>query len=141
MVTRQQLQGNWNEVTGRLKQQWNGLTDFDLNRTQGNVEQLVGLVQQKTGQARAEIEKFIDNVVNHPGPTYDRFTATASEYANEATEAVRKGYEQASASVAAGYDQAEDLVRRKPGETLAVMFGAGLVAGIMVVMMLRNNSR
>lgn len=141
MVTRQQLQGKWKEVSGRLKEQWGNLTDDDLSRAEGNVEQLVGMVQQKTGRAKEEVEKFIDSVVNNSGQVYDRVAATAKEYAHDATEAVRKGYEQASAQVTAGYNQAEDLVRRKPGESLAVVFGAGLISGIVVALMLRSNSR
>lgn len=140
MVTRQQLQGKWNEVTGRLKEQWSNLSDSDFNRAQGNVEQLVGLVQQKTGRGREEVEKFIDSVVNNSGQMYDRVAATAKEYATEATEAVRKGYEQASANMAAGYHEAEDLVRRRPAESVAVIFGIGLIAGIATAFLLRSGS-
>jgi uncharacterized protein YjbJ (UPF0337 family) len=150
MATRQQLQGKWNEVKGRLKERWGQLTDDDLVRGEGNVEQLVGVIQQKTGRAKEEVEKFIDEVVEGSGNTFDRVAATAKDYASEAGEQMRRGYDQASEAARRGYDQAsqkfsegyqtaEETVRRNPMESVAVSFGAGIVAGVLVGLMLKRN--
>lgn len=136
MVTRQQLEGKWNEVSGRLKEKWGNLTDDDLSRGEGNVEQLVGIIQQKTGRAREEIEKFINSLVN--GGSYERIASTARDYAQQATDAVRTGYDQATQQVSASYQQAEESIRRNPVESIAVSFGAGLITGVLVSLMLRD---
>jgi uncharacterized protein YjbJ (UPF0337 family) len=138
MVTRQQLQGKWNEVSGRLKEKWGNLTDDDLSRAEGNVEQLVGMVQQKTGRAKEEVEKFIDSVVNSSNQVYEKVASTAKEYATDATDAFRRGYEQASANLQKGYDSAEQAVRQRPAESLAVIFGVGLISGVVLTLMVRN---
>jgi uncharacterized protein YjbJ (UPF0337 family) len=139
MVNRQQLEGKWNEVKGRLKEKWGNLTDDDLVRGEGNVEQLVGVVQQKTGRAREEVERFLDEVVSGAGSTYQRAASAAREYASEASDALRQGYQQAASSMSAGYDQAEEAVRSKPVESIAVAFGAGLISGVHVGIMLKKS--
>ena len=149
MVTRQQLEGKWNEVSGRLKEKWGVLTDDDLSRAEGNVERLVGVIQQKTGRGREEVEQFLDSVVTGSKQTIDRLASNAREYvanardvatdyAGEASDAVRRGYEQVEESVAAGYREAGEMVRRKPVESVAISFGAGLLAGVLVAVMLRD---
>jgi uncharacterized protein YjbJ (UPF0337 family) len=139
MATRQQLQGKWNEVKGRLKEKWGVLTDDDLVRGEGNVEQLVGVVQQRTGRAKEEVERFIDDIIGDSSNMYDRVASTTKEYADEAGQAMRRGYQQAAQSVAAGYDDAEQMVRRNPMEAVAVAFGAGLISGVLVGLLLKKS--
>ena len=55
----EQLSGSWNEIKGKIREKWGQLSDNDLERFKGNVDQLVGYVQQKTGQAPQEIEAFL----------------------------------------------------------------------------------
>lgn len=138
MVNRQQLEGNWNEVKGRLKEKWGNLTDDDLVRAEGNVEQLVGVVQRKTGKAREEVEKFLDDVVAGTASTYERVASTAKEYAHEAGDAMKQGYDQAAAAMSSGYHEAERMVRRNPVESVAVAFGAGIVSGVLVGLLLKS---
>ncbi len=138
MATAQQLRGKWNELSGRLKEKWGVLADDDLSRFEGNLEQLVGFVQQKTGRAKEEVEKFVDSVATTSTQVYDKVASTAKEYATDATEAVRRGYQQASSNLANGYEQAETMVRQRPAESLAVVFGAGLISGVVLTLMLRS---
>ncbi len=65
MVNAQVLKGQWNEVRGQLKKKWGQLTDDDLRLTNGNIDQLVGVIQRKTGEAREAIEQFLDTVTAH----------------------------------------------------------------------------
>jgi uncharacterized protein YjbJ (UPF0337 family) len=53
------LQGKWKQLKGQAKQRWGELTDDDLNRVEGNYEELVGIVQEKYGRSRAEAEKEV----------------------------------------------------------------------------------
>jgi uncharacterized protein YjbJ (UPF0337 family) len=138
MITRQELEGKWNEVKGRVRERWGELTDDDLQRARGNAEQLVGVIQRKTGQSRQEIEDFLEEAVAGGVATMQQMADTAREYAGQASEAVREQYEQVSESVRAGYDQAEEMVRRKPVESVAVAFGAGIITGVIVGLLLKS---
>lgn len=56
-----QIKGNWTEWKGRAREEWGELTDNELQEAKGEREQLIGLVQQKYGKARAEAEREVDH--------------------------------------------------------------------------------
>ncbi|MEQ8908760.1 MAG: CsbD family protein [Vicingaceae bacterium] len=56
------LQGNWNEIKGKLRQEYAILDDNDLAYEVGQEEELLGKIQQKTGKAKEEIKEFIDKI-------------------------------------------------------------------------------
>jgi uncharacterized protein YjbJ (UPF0337 family) len=65
------IQGNWKEAQGKFKEWWGKLTDDDLTQTEGNAEQIIGLLQKKYGYTRDHAEeefnrriKGIKDVVN-----------------------------------------------------------------------------
>lgn len=54
------LKGQWNELKGRIREQWGELTDDDLDRINGRRDQLIGAIQQQYGKARDEAEKELE---------------------------------------------------------------------------------
>jgi len=58
------LAGKWKQARGKAKQWWGKLTDNDLDRISGQVDQLVGIVQERYGytkeQAEKEVAKFME---------------------------------------------------------------------------------
>lgn len=56
------LEGNWNEIKGKLKQKYGDLTDNDLTYAKGKEEELFGRLQQRLGKSKEEIKKEIDNI-------------------------------------------------------------------------------
>lgn len=60
--TKEQIEGNWNQIKGRVKQAWGDLTDDDLERVEGEVDELVGIIQERTGEERREIEKRLEDM-------------------------------------------------------------------------------
>lgn len=40
---------------------WGKVTDDDLQQVEGNYERLIGLIQEKTGEAREEIESRLQS--------------------------------------------------------------------------------
>jgi len=56
-----QIAGNWKQVQGQIKQQWGKLTDDDLERVAGKRDELVGMLQERYGYAKARAEKEIDD--------------------------------------------------------------------------------
>jgi uncharacterized protein YjbJ (UPF0337 family) len=50
-----QIKGKWNEIKGRIKQQYADLTDDDLLYEEGQEDKLIGKLQQKLGKTREEV--------------------------------------------------------------------------------------
>lgn len=53
------MKGNWNQVKGKIKEQWGNLTDDDLDVIAGRRDQLYGRIQERHGLARDEAEKQV----------------------------------------------------------------------------------
>lgn len=54
-----QIKGNWNELKGKLRQEYADLTDDDLQYAEGKEEELLGRLQQKLGETKENlIKKF-----------------------------------------------------------------------------------
>ena len=56
------LKGQWNEVKGKLKQEYADLTDDDLLYVEGKEDELYGRIQQKVGKSKDEVKKMIDDL-------------------------------------------------------------------------------
>ncbi len=55
-----QVEGNWNQFAGKVKQRWGKLTDDDVTVINGKRQELVGKIQERYGIAKAEAEKQVD---------------------------------------------------------------------------------
>jgi uncharacterized protein YjbJ (UPF0337 family) len=137
-INAQELQGQWNRLKGQVKEKWGQLTDDDLNITGGNVDQLVGKIQQKTGVARDTIEKFLNDLTAHGSSAVAQAAQAVGDFAHQAGGRIRENYENVSGQVRDRYDAAEDIVRHNPAQSVAAAFGIGLVAGLVVGLALRS---
>jgi len=50
-----EIQGNWDEFKGKLKQKYAELTDDDLAYEEGKEDEMWGRLEQKIGKAKKEI--------------------------------------------------------------------------------------
>ena len=55
-----QIEGNWKQFRGKVKEKWGKLTDDDLTRIAGKKDQLVGMIQERYGIAREEAQEELD---------------------------------------------------------------------------------
>jgi uncharacterized protein YjbJ (UPF0337 family) len=55
-----QIEGNWTQFTGKVKEQWGKLTDDDLTEIAGKRDQLAGKLQSRYGYEKAKIDREID---------------------------------------------------------------------------------
>lgn len=55
------IQGNWNEIKGKLKQKYADLTDDDLVYAEGKEDELYGKLQKRLGISREEAENAISS--------------------------------------------------------------------------------
>ena len=58
-----QIQGDWKQLTGKVKEKWGKLTDNDLTTIAGQRDQLAGVLQQRYGYAKEVVEKELDEFV------------------------------------------------------------------------------
>ena len=138
MTNQQILEGNWNEIKGKLRLKWGQLTDDDLPQLRGDADQIVGIIQRKTGEAREAIERYLEQVSGSAAAAIDNAAETAGEYAQHAAETVQQAAKQAADQVRAGYEGAERFVRERPKEALAVCFGVGVITGVVIALLLRS---
>jgi uncharacterized protein YjbJ (UPF0337 family) len=57
-----QIKGSWNEMEGKLKQQFGNLTDDDLTFADGKEDELLGRLQKKLGKSKEDIRKMIEGL-------------------------------------------------------------------------------
>lgn len=60
-MNRHEMQGNWKQLKGHVKQKWGELTDDDLDQIEGRWQILVGKIQERYGKDRAAAEKEVDD--------------------------------------------------------------------------------
>lgn len=137
-INAQELQGQWTSLRGRVKEKWGQLTDDDLSIHGGNVDQLVGKIQQRTGEARESIEKYLTELTSHGSSAVAQAAEAVGNYAQQAGERVREQYGHFAEQARGGFDRAQETVRHNPGQSLVAAFGVGLVAGLVVGLALRS---
>ena len=61
-MNQDQLNGKWDQIKGRAKKAWAELTDDDLKRSEGSVDKLFGIIQEKFGDTKEAIQAKIDRI-------------------------------------------------------------------------------
>lgn len=56
-----QIEGNWKQFKGKVKEKWGELTDDDLQVIGGKRDKLIGKLQEKYGIVKEEAEKELKN--------------------------------------------------------------------------------
>ena len=138
MVNAQQLQGSWNRLRGQVKEKWGTMTDDDLQLVGGNIEQIVGKIQQKTGESREAIEGFLNQLTAEGASAASRAAETVGQYARQAGGQLRDRYRDVAEQVDESYEQVERVVRDRPTQSVAAALGVGLVVGVLVGMALKS---
>ncbi len=59
-MTKLKLKGTWNETKGKLKQKYAQLTDNDLFFEEGKEDELLGRLQQRTGETKEALRSYIE---------------------------------------------------------------------------------
>ncbi len=137
-VNAQALRGQWNMVKGQVREKWGQLSDDDLELRGGNVDQLVGKIQQKTGEGRDAVESFLNDLTSKGASMLSHAAETVGDYANQATDRFRENYTHLADQARERFEDSREVVRRNPAESMAVAIGVGFVAGLLVGLTLRS---
>jgi len=60
-MNKEQIKGHWNEIKGKVKVKWGELTNDEIDKIDGNYDQLVGVLQQKYGYQKEKAEEEIES--------------------------------------------------------------------------------
>lgn len=134
MINAQELQGNWMQIRGKLREKWGQLTDDDLQFVGGNIDRLIGRIEERTGVAREKVETFIDELAQSSATLLQK----GGHVLQDATARAKQGYDQVADQVRGGYDRAEEMVVDHPMTSVVGVFACGLISGIFLGMMLNS---
>jgi uncharacterized protein YjbJ (UPF0337 family) len=138
MLNQQTLEGQWNVIKGRLRHRWGQLTNDDLARFDGDFEQLIGLIQRKTGETREAIEDFLSQLTEDGASGVRQAIDDVRNGFRHAAERVHESSEQAAEYLRQGFGEAREMVRTRPGESVLVCFAAGLATGLLIALLARR---
>ncbi len=54
------LKGKWNQLKGDIKRKWGQVTDDDLLAAEGDMDKLIGKIQERTGEQRDAIRQWLN---------------------------------------------------------------------------------
>jgi uncharacterized protein YjbJ (UPF0337 family) len=128
----QGLQGRWNYLKGELKKRWGQLTDDDLRWTEGNIDQLIGRIQERTGETRDAIENYLGQFASEGRATVSSAVESAGAYAQEVSHRLRDRYGALSQQAQESFYTARDYISRNPMGWIAIAFGVGVLTGVLV---------
>ncbi len=128
----QGLQGRWNQLKGELKKRWGQLSDEDLRWSEGNIDQLIGRIQERTGETREAIERYLGQLTSEASSTVSSAVESAGSYAQEVSHRLRDRYGDLSEQAQEGYYTARDYISRNPMGWIAIAFGVGVLTGVLV---------
>lgn len=149
MVNQQILEGHWEEIKGAIREHWGHLSNDELEAARGDADQFLGMLERRTGEAREKLEPMIREAAGCARTTVEEASEQvrqyaqvagerATEYAAHMQEAYEQGCEAVSDQAKAAYIRAERTVRKRPLESVATCFGAGLLAGLLIGVTMRS---
>ncbi|MCK5940968.1 MAG: CsbD family protein [Planctomycetes bacterium] len=70
-MKKEQWQGRWLQLKGRVRAKWGGLTDEDLDEVDGDAEVLLRKLQERYEIAREEAERRVEDWLQEQGRSVD----------------------------------------------------------------------
>ena len=62
-MNKDEFEGKWKQIRGQTREWWGKLTDDDVEKVAGKYESFIGLLQEKYGYTREQVEKEYDRRV------------------------------------------------------------------------------
>jgi uncharacterized protein YjbJ (UPF0337 family) len=132
------LQGQWEQVRGMLKKKWGQLTDEDLRFANGNIDQLIGRIHQRTGEARDAIEQFLDQATSQGASLVSDTVKAVGDIARDKSKQVRESYNRISDQFGEQFDRSQEWIRERPAHSVATALAVGVLFGVVVGLALRG---
>ena len=140
-MNEEQVKGSWNDVAGAVREKYGQITSDDIALANGSLQQLIGTIQKKTGDARETIEKFLESAGGSASTYVNRVREHAGDYAANAGTIAKDQYARASEAVSDGVESAKEVVTQRPMEAVLTAFGIGIAAGAIFALSLSSRRR
>lgn len=160
-MTKFTIDGSWNQIKGKLRQQFSQITDDDVLFVEGKGDELLGRLQSKLGMGADEVDALLHKLNGElsdasengrgavgamkaaAGQFADDFKGKATEVVDDLKHAASARAEELKGQAGEAYDQArkkartlhqdaEEYVREKPRQALMTALAAGFVAGLLI---------
>lgn len=59
-----QIEGQWKDLKGEVRQKWSKLTDSDFDNIAGKKDRFVGMLQEKYGETKEKIGEDINSFLD-----------------------------------------------------------------------------
>ena len=63
-MNKDQTKGKWNQLKGEIKRRWAKVTDDDLLQVEGDMDKVAGRIQERTGDRKEDIRRWLDEQHN-----------------------------------------------------------------------------
>ena len=120
MVSQSVMEANWNDIKANLKSKWQQLSDRDLQSFKGSADQLVHMIQRRTGQAKNVIENQLEEMIAQGREIQNQVGQFFSGAASQAGEVYNEGYDVTAQRLAEGYKQASKYAKENPGAAVEI---------------------
>lgn len=62
MLNEETIKGKWKEIKGEILTQWGKMSDDELDKSSGNMVSIAGLIQQRYGAKKEEVQEKLNNI-------------------------------------------------------------------------------
>lgn len=130
MLDQRLLLQKWSAIKDKLQQSWEELTADDLMLFRGTVDELVELIQRKTGQANETIRQQLKTIADE----FASLTQQAADTVGQSKDVAQQAIDEAGPSILNSlndvYRKAKTSIRRHPVESVAICLAVGVLAGL-----------
>ena len=137
-VNQQVIEGSWKQVKGKVRERWGQLTDNELEEARGSIEHLVGLIQQKTGEVRSEVESYLQAAATDGASMVSKATEAVVNQAQQVAETAQHAAERTAESVRAGYVKRSVLSGIVRSNRWQYVLERGLITGVIIGLLTRS---
>ena len=73
------VKGKWLEIKGDIQKTWGKLTHDELEKTEGDIKSLSGLIQQKYGEGQESFDKKLSSIIEKFENRNDKVVGTMKD--------------------------------------------------------------
>lgn len=129
-----QVEANWKQVKGRVKERWGELTDDDLTAIAGRRDRLEGVIQERYGyakeRARKEVDAWYRSMESDLAEQIESLRSGIQNLASTVERIAEEQFPRARSRATAALSDAEQAVKRNPLVVIAIALGLGLLLGV-----------
>ena len=130
-----QVEGNWKQIKGRVKERWGKLTNDDLTAIAGRRDRLEGMIQERYGYASARVRNEIEDWQRSLESGLEEQIASLRSGIQTLSSAVERIADEQLAHTRStaekALNDAEEAFRRNPLVVIAVALGLGFLIGML----------